>query len=169
MMQTAESPVFGLLTQFRGVSVSLDVSCDGKEVLVALDGERFEPTLVHMPHSGRVVVGVVSLGVISLSVSQPEVMTETPHFTVLPWANQKVIVIWHQAVREKFYLESLQSLIEDFSKGFVVRILFKNGGTEVRPVEHVIAMPAASARLGRPIEGIPADGGRRFKPRLKRK
>ena len=105
--QVAEFPVFGPLTQFRGVSVSLDVSCDGKEVLVALDGERFEPTLVHMPHSGGVVMGVVSLGVISLGVSQPEVMTETPHFTILTWANQKVIVIWHQVVHEKFDLESL--------------------------------------------------------------
>ena len=99
--------------------------------------------MVHMPHSGRLVVGVVSL-----SVSQPDVMTKTPHFTVLTWANQKVIVIWHQAVREKFYLESLQRLIKDFFKGFVVRILFKNGGTEVRPVEHVIAMPSGISTFG---------------------
>ena len=72
-MQTAELPIFGTLTQFRSVSVSLDVTCHGEEVLVALDRERFEPTLVHMPHSGRLVVGVVAL-----SVSQPDVMTETP-------------------------------------------------------------------------------------------
>lgn len=73
--QTAEFPVFGLLTQLRGVSVSLD----GKEVLIALNGERFELTLVHIPHPGGAVMGVVSLG-----ASQPGGMTETRHFTLSP-------------------------------------------------------------------------------------
>ena len=114
-MQTAKFPIFWSPTLFRSVGISLDISCNCQEVLVALDRERLEPTLIQMPHSGRLVMGMVPL-----SVGQPNVVAEAAHFAVHTRADQQVIVIRHQTVSEEFYLESFQSLIENVLKRYVV-------------------------------------------------
>jgi hypothetical protein len=81
-------------------------------------------------------------------MSQPNVVAEAAHFPVLTWTDQQVIVSWHQTVRETFFVESLQSLIKDLLKRFVVRIFLKNGRTKVRPVEHVLAIPRRISTFG---------------------
>jgi hypothetical protein len=48
-MQTAKHPVTGTLTQFRSVRIPFNVPRNHQEVLVTLDGERFESTLIDMP------------------------------------------------------------------------------------------------------------------------
>ncbi len=113
--------------------ISFDVTADGVEVIVLLDREAFETSLVEMPLAGSVVMGVVSHGV---SAGHPA--KEATHLAVFLRAQHEVPVIRHQLIGQQLRFVLVQPFVEDSLEGLVVFFLVEDSRAGVSPVEGMI-------------------------------
>ena len=91
--------------------------------------------------------GVV-VSVVTLSVSQADVLPKAGHGSVCSWANKQVIMIGHQTIGKQIDLELVERLIENLLEGFEVGWLVEDRGSEVGTVEHVVAMASGIGPFG---------------------
>jgi hypothetical protein len=73
--------------------VAFNVTASDKKVIVILDGEALETTLIHMTHSGRVVVSMIPH-----RVCHPHPFAKTPHFTIDKRSKNQVPMGCHDLV-----------------------------------------------------------------------
>jgi len=76
--QSARRPILGPRHQARAERVAFDVSPQGQQMSIALNGKAFETALVHVASSSRVAHGVKTFG-----VSTAEKLKKTPTGPIL--------------------------------------------------------------------------------------
>ena len=100
---------------------------------IVLDRKTLERTLVKVPGSGGMVVGVIPQRV---GGSDPP--EQSPHRAVLLGPKDQVPVIGHQTERKELDRISPETFIEGAKEGFVVGVLVKDFSPGVAAVERVV-------------------------------
>ena len=136
--QARPRPSSGRCYQIRTQGVSLDVSADDQQVLIALDRKAFESSLVQRAGAGGVMMGVPTLG-----VGHGQQPHELAQLIVLARPQHQVPVIGHQAVAEDSHRDRKTGAFDDPLHGQVIGIVFKQSPATHRPVQHMIKHPSA--------------------------
>jgi hypothetical protein len=113
--------------------VALDVATDGVEVVVGLDGEGFETTLVNVARTRGVIVSVPAH---AMRVRQPA--AERRQFASALGPQDEMPVIGHEGVRQDPHGQEIQGVADDALKGGVIRRLLEQRQAGHRAVEHMV-------------------------------
>lgn len=132
--QTAKGPVFCPLAQTGSQRIPLDVSQDGQQVLILLNGKRLEPSLVEVAGSLGAVMGVPPHGV---RVSQPAEEVRELRVGLGPY--DEVPVIWHDRVREDGQPLAGDRFFQNLFEGLVVFGFLEQREPRNSPVQHMKA------------------------------
>ena len=115
-------------------------------MVVGLHGEGFETTLVMVPGTGGMVMGVPALG-----VSQGQPLHELGEVAIAAWPEQEVEMIGHQAIGQQPHGVPGHCFSQDLFECSEIAPVLKNGEPGVGPVERVINKSALGRRRGRPM------------------
>lgn len=130
-------PVLGLVDEAGTQRVSFDVTAEGQEVSVALDGKGFIATLIDVALAHGLEVPLPAAGV---GDGQP--LHEGGQVAVGLGPEGHVPVVGHQAVGEDAHGAQGLHLGHDSLEGGVVGGLFEQGHPAHATVEHVVNIPA---------------------------
>jgi hypothetical protein len=133
MMKAGPGPEFGFGDEVGAEGVAFDVSGDGEEVGVILNGEGFEAALVERAVADGVVAGAPALG-----VGEGEPLHEGGELAVAMRAQEQVPVAGHDAVGEDFEWGALVGLEEGGEEGEVVLVAFEDVDASDGAVEDVV-------------------------------
>ncbi len=123
-------PAFGFLRQLCSERIAFDISHDGEQVVSGLNREGLEPSLVEVPGSAGVEVGVPRHRV---GDGQPS--EEVGDLVVSVWPDDKMPVVRHDSHREDLQGHDLPGLLHDsLERRIVVRLLEERQPRD-RPVE----------------------------------
>jgi hypothetical protein len=118
--RTAGFPILGTSAERCSDGIPLNVPQHGQQMVVRLDRKRFESSLVQMPGSLRMVMGMPTHG---MGVRQPPEKGRKLVFGFRP--DDKVPVIGHHAIREDRQRFSLKRLAKHPFERFVVLRFFE--------------------------------------------
>ena len=131
---TTPSPVLSTLTKTGSQRIAFDVTQDGQQVLVFLDGKGLEPTLIEMAGPLRVMMGVPTH---RMGVGQPP--KESGNLMLRFRANNEMPVIGHHAIRKDWQFLSLERFNDNpFERIIVFRFLEQRQSSDCS-IEHMEA------------------------------
>jgi hypothetical protein len=113
--------------------VSLGVTADRDEVLIALDRKAFESSLVDVPLTGGMGVGAVTHGVGGCHPTE-----KLAHRPILLGSQHQVPMVGHQLVTVQLDFVQLESLGENSLEGLEVFVFVENSGPTIATVQGMI-------------------------------
>jgi hypothetical protein len=131
--QAAPAPVFGPLRKAGRKGVSFDIATHAMQMPIVLHRKRFETPLIEMSTPNGLFTEVVSL-----RVGQSEPSDESRQVSILPWPQDKMPVIRHDAVAQNPHVNNRLRLGKHPLEGLVIAMRRENSGLAVRPIQHVI-------------------------------
>lgn len=121
----------------RTERIPLDVPTECEEVPIGLHKEGLVTALVQMTEPDRFVRGSPSLG-----MCQGQPSHERREIAVMTGMEYEVPMVRHDAVRKDTHLHSIPRLHEYLLEGHVVELRAEEPLAVVRPIEHMVHMPA---------------------------
>jgi len=138
--QTRPRPLFRPRHQLGAQRVAFDVATDGDQMIVLLNRESFEATLVQRSGAAAVVVGVPTHG-----MCQGQPMQEVRQVTVLVGPEDQMEMVGHEAEGQQTHGQLVLGLAQHAFKGGIVAIFMKNRGASHGAVEDVVDVAASGS------------------------
>ena len=136
-VQTAPTPLVGTLHQPCSQGIAFHVAADSVEVLVILNRERLEPSLVHMPRTGGSLMSVPTLG---MGKRQPA--GEPREVFVFSGPDHKVPVVSHQTIAQQSHVELSDGFDKRSFERFKVFVFVEDRHPSVGSVENMVDQTA---------------------------
>jgi hypothetical protein len=111
-------------------------------VLVAGDGKRFEPSLIHVPHATRAVMGVPAL---SVRDGQPTEKLRNRAIFIPPGPDDEVPMVAHDDVSENPQRHAPVRFGDDRVECGEIGILLEQPQSAIGPIENVVDISADKA------------------------
>ena len=131
--EAAPTPVLGTLDHARRQRIAFDITANGVKMLVFLDGETFETSLIQVSATDRVVRYMPAHG---MGMRQPTEVCRKLSFLSRP--HNEVPMVSHHAPGEQPRRVPLLCFDHDFLERLVVLFLAKQRQTGHRPIENVV-------------------------------
>jgi len=102
-------------------------------VVVVLDRKTFVSLLLGMPHPAGVIVGMIPH-----RVRPTDPAHEATHLSIDQRSQYEMVMIWHQLEGVQFNFVDLQCFVKNALKRFVVRLLVKDGRSQIAAIEGMV-------------------------------
>src|SRR5450432_17948 len=138
--EAGPGPLLGVPDHFGGQGIAFDVSAEGQEVIVLLDGEAFESALIEMAITDGVMRHPPAHGV---SVGEPA--EEVGDLVIVRGVDDEMPVAGQDAVGENADWMALVGLEDDALEGLEIVVVAEEFHATDRAVEDVIDQAAGGA------------------------
>ena len=132
-MRATPPPVLRLPRKSCANRISLNVFQHREQMLIALDDERFVPTLVQMSAPDG-----FCLGVVATSVRRAEPLQCFADVAILLWIQKQVPVIRHENVRKDAHVKLLAHFIEKILEILIHPAFLKNREPPIGAIDDVV-------------------------------
>ena len=112
---------------------SVRVPQHGQQMVVLLDGKRFEPALPAV--AARVVIGVIPSNMRRQQPVHPS--TEIP---IVVWPESQMKMIGHETVRQDTHRNTLRRVVKQIKERLIIAVRMKYLSPGIAPIDDVITM-----------------------------